>query len=190
MAVHTAGLFLLLDRPALWLTADPILNADWGLHYHHIQSMVAFWKVDHRLWGYNPLFMAGYPSNTFQDWSIKFFELAALLTPSIPPIQAFKLWILFATALIPCIAYLTFRIACKSHPSSRLGGLIMASLATAYWWNSFPREMFYYGMVGFPIACHLTFMAVAVFHECLQPHFRWVGPAWVALGALLVPMHP
>ena len=37
--------------------------------------MQTFWERDKMLWGYNPLFMAGYPSDTIQDLSIKFFEL-------------------------------------------------------------------------------------------------------------------
>ena len=53
------------------------------------------------LWGYNPLFMAGYPSNTIQDLSIKFFEFAALglATLGLTPIQWFKILAFLAMAL-------------------------------------------------------------------------------------------
>ena len=77
--LHTLGLAVLFVPMTGLFNSQPVIEQDWGLHFHHLKSMEAFWSQDGRLWGYNPLFMAGYPSNTIQDLSIKLFEVLALL---------------------------------------------------------------------------------------------------------------
>src|ERR687898_2460773 len=76
--IHCLGL-LLIYTPLQGLFDElPIIEQDWGLHFHHLRSLEGFWRQDKSSWGYNPLFMAGYPSNTIQDLSIKLFEFLAL----------------------------------------------------------------------------------------------------------------
>ena len=78
--LHGLGLASLFVPLTGLFNNQPIIEQDWGLHFHHLESMAAFWHQDRTFWGYNPLFMAGYPSNTIQDLSIKFFEFAALVS--------------------------------------------------------------------------------------------------------------
>lgn len=80
-----------------------MIEQDWGLHFHHLKSLVGFWQADGRLWGYNPFFMAGYPSNTIQDLSVKLFEILSLVLSALglDSIQAFKLLVFTATASVP-----------------------------------------------------------------------------------------
>ncbi len=195
-AVHALGLLFLLDRPAFWFTEHPILNADWGLHYHHLRSLAGFWESDGRLWGYNPFHMAGYPSNTFQDLSVKLFEIAAVWAPIAKPVVAFKVLVFLATASVPIVVYATYRTLFSGAGDarscgSRSGALLAALLGTAYWWNSFPREMFFYGMVGFPIACYVAFLAIALLGRALESERRFSKAhfGWLAACALLVPLH-
>src|SRR5215475_5953625 len=70
--LHTLGLAALFVPLSGLFNNQPIIEQDWGLHFHHLNSLTAFWRQDGILWGYNPFFMAGYPSNTIQDLSIKF----------------------------------------------------------------------------------------------------------------------
>ena len=90
---------------------QPIIEQDWGLHFHHLESMGAFWRQNRIFWGYNPLFMAGYPSNTIQDLSIKFFEFSALglSTLGLAPIQWFKILAFLAMAAVPWLMYFAAR---------------------------------------------------------------------------------
>jgi hypothetical protein len=55
--------------------------------------------------------MAGYPSNTIQDLSIKFFEFAALglSALALSPIQWFKLTAFVAMAAVPWLMYFAAR---------------------------------------------------------------------------------
>jgi len=63
-----------------------------------------------------------------------------------------------------------------------------ALLGTIYWWNSLPREMFFYGMIGFPIASYLIILGVSLIYRIankgriLTPvHFGWLLFAIVVL---------
>src|SRR5215475_9015207 len=83
--LHTLGLAAVFAPLSGLFNNQPIIEQDWGLHFHHLKSMEGLWHQDRAFWGYNPFFMAGYPSNTIQDLSIKFFEFVALA------LSAFKL---------------------------------------------------------------------------------------------------
>ena len=188
---HTIGLLLLFDPPAALFDSRPLIDQDWGLHYHHLSSLKGFWESDHRLWGYNPFFMAGYPSNTIQDMSIKFYELAALATPISPPITAFKLWVFLAFSAIPWLCFLTFRNFFGHQATPNLGGIAAALMGTAYFWNSLPREMFFYGMVGFPITCYVAMLALSLLYRILQHERRFslAHIGWIAVCIVLLPLH-
>ncbi len=196
-AVHAVGLVLILEDPAALFDGRPILDQDWGLHFHHLTSLAGF-RESGRLWGYNPYFMAGYPSNTFQDLSIKFFELAALATPGASPIQAFKGWVFLAAAAVPWLCYLTFvNLFAGGGAAGRAagsGGLVAALLGTAYWWGSLPREMFFYGMVGFPAASYLGWLALSLLKRVVERplggrRFSALHLAWLAAASILLPVH-
>ena len=92
--LHLCGLAALFSPASGIFNTQPLIDQDWGLHFHHLNSLAAFWHQDKMVWGYNPFFMAGYPSNTIQDLSIKFFEFVALSLSAVAllPIQWFKIY--------------------------------------------------------------------------------------------------
>lgn len=61
--LHGAGLVFLFEPLTGIFASEPIIEQDWGLHFHHLAALESFWRKDGVLWGYNPFFMAGYPSN-------------------------------------------------------------------------------------------------------------------------------
>ena len=83
--IHAFGLVFLFAPQAGLFNSQPVIEQDWGHHFHHLKSLEAFWQQDKIFWGYNPLFMAGYPSNTIQDLSIKLFEFLALILSNVCP---------------------------------------------------------------------------------------------------------
>jgi hypothetical protein len=136
--------------------------------------------------------MAGYPSNTIQDLSIKFFELAAVLLSSVAltPIQWLKVCAFLAVAAVPWFLYFTAR---NLWPGDELKGVagVTALLGTAYWWNSLPREMFFYGMIGFPIACYVALCGVSVFYRMARQSNGWSSThgAWLVFALLFPSLH-
>lgn len=185
---------MLLFQPVSGLfTAQPVIEQDWGLHAQHLEAMKNFWRQDGRLWGYSPYFMAGYPSNTIQDLSIKLYELLALpcIALGIDGTLAFRILVFLFQAAIPWMLFSAARNFFVDGPDAHLAGFIAALLGTAYWWNSLPREIFYYGMVGFSPASCLMILALSFLYRVLRTGGAadWSLWAWTISVALLIPLH-
>src|SRR6266508_6573834 len=174
---HSLGLASLFVPLTGLYNNQPVIDQDWGLNFHHLKSLEAFWRQDHSLWGYNPFFMAGYPSNTIQDLSIKFFEFLSLALSAVllSPVQWFKVCAFLAMASIPWIMYYAARNFFFDDDSRDFTSATAALLGTIYWWNSFPREMFFYGMIGFPAASYLSIWGVSLFYR-IAKQARSFGP--------------
>jgi hypothetical protein len=192
--LHSLGLASLFVPLSSLFNSQPVTEQDWGLHFHHLKSMETFWHQDRAFWGYNPLFMAGYPSNTIQDLSIKFFEFAALglATFGLAPIQWFKLLAFLLAAAVPWLMYFAGRNLFFDRVDIKNGTALGAALlGTAYWWNSFPREMFFYGMVGYAPASYASVLGVTLLYRIAKNsssrssiHF-----AWLLLALVILPLH-
>lgn len=191
--LHALGLAFLFSPIAGLLNREPIIDQDWGLHFHHLKSLEVFWRQDKALWGYNPFFMAGYPSNTIQDLSIKFFELLSLAFATIvlSPMQWFKIGAFLAMAGVPWLLYFAARNFFFDDDSKNLSGAAALLLGTVYWWNSLPREMFFYGMLGFPVASYLSILGVSLFYR-IAKQARSFGPVHIGLfifSLAILPLH-
>jgi len=191
--LHSLGLALLFQPiSGLW-SRQPVIEQDWGLHFHHLNSLQEFWRIDRRMWGYNPLFMAGYPSNTIQDLSIKLFELLALPLSALGLnlVLAFKLTVFMVMAAIPWVMFFAARNLFGEEPPVRIVPSLAAFLGTAYWWNSLPREMFFYGVVGFPPAAYLSLLAVSLFYRILNSErlLTVTRVLWLVVAVAILPLH-
>lgn len=189
--VHVLGLLLIFQPVHGLFDRNPLIDQDWGLHFHHLRSMEAFWSKTRSFSGYNPLFMAGYPSNTIQDLSIKFFEFAALglSALALSPIQWFKLTAFFAMAAVPWLMYFAARNFFVTDDAQHRIALAATLLGTIYWWNSLPREMYFYGMIGFPVAAYLTVWGVSLFYR-IANDAKALTPAHFGLLAFAVAILP
>ncbi|HXF75363.1 MAG TPA: hypothetical protein VNN13_04680 [Methylomirabilota bacterium] len=137
--------------------------------------------------------MAGYPSNTIQDLSIKFFELLALglSTLVLTPVQWFKIAAFLAMASVPWIMFLAARNFFFDHDAKDWAAVAASSLGTIYWWNSLPREMFFYGMIGFPAASYLSVLGASLLYRLStsSPRFGWIHIGWLFFAIVILPMH-
>src|SRR2546428_4503144 len=191
--LHSLGLASLFSPIVGLFDSQPIVDQDWGLHFHHLKSLEAFWRQDHSLWGYNPFFMAGYPSNTIQDLSIKFFEFLSLALSAVllSPVQWFKVCAFVAMASIPWIMYCAARNFFFDDDSRDFTSATAALLGTLYWWNSLPREMFFYGMIGFPPASYASVLGVTLLYRIAKNSSLWslIHIAWLILALVILPLH-
>ena len=119
LILHAFALALSFETIYALFGEQPLIDQDWGLHFHHLKSLEAFWRDSAGLSGYNPYFMAGYPSNTIQDLSVKFFEFAALglSTIGLAPAQGFKITAFLAMASVPGLSYFAGRNFFYDHES-------------------------------------------------------------------------
>jgi hypothetical protein len=176
------------------LNNQPIIEQDWGLHFHQLKSIQGFWQQDGMLWGYNPFFMAGYPSNTIQDLSIKFFELSTLILSALAlsPVQWFKILPFLAVAGVPWFMYFAARNLFFDRDDIKGGAaLVAALLGTAYWWNSLPREMFFYGMIGYAPASYTSVLGVTLLYR-IGKTASWWSPAhlgWLIVALVIPSLH-
>ena len=191
--VHSIALALIFSPVEGIVNNQPLIDQDWGLHFHHLNSLAAFWHQDKITWGYNPFFMAGYPSNTIQDLSIKFFEFVALLlsTVALSPTQWFKISAFLAMASVPWVMYMAAGNFFFAEETRYFISALAALLGTVYWWNSLPREMFFYGMIGFPVASYLSILGISLFYRiALSPaKLDWRHCAWLLFAAATIPLH-
>ncbi|HWH76029.1 MAG TPA: hypothetical protein VNT76_01610, partial [Candidatus Binatus sp.] len=191
--MHGIGLLLLFNPVQGLFDTNPIIDQDWGLHFFHLKSLENFWRRDHLLTGYNPYFMAGYPSNTIQDLSIKFFEFTALAlaTLSLTTVQWFKLSAFAGMASVPWLMYLSARNFFAADVSKNVTALSAALLGTIYWWNSLPREMFFYGMIGFPIAAYVSVWGLSLFYRIAADSNQSTSIvwAWLIFAVTILPLH-
>jgi hypothetical protein len=192
-SLHAFGLTCLFDVLTGVYNPDPIIDQDWGLHFHHLKSLEAFWQQDKSSWGYNPLFMAGYPSNTIQDLSIKLFEFLALALSliALTPIQWFKISAFVAMAAVPWLMYFSARNLFAREETRNPAAVLAALLGTIYWWNSLPREMFFYGMIGYSTAAYASILGVSLFYRLAQQQTSWgaVHLGWLLFAITILPLH-
>lgn len=188
--VHAVGLLEIVAGNASFFDDRPFLDQDWGLHHSHLTAAAAYLQLDGSLWGYNPNHMAGYPSNTHLDASIKAFELAALATPLVDTTRAFKSWVFVATSAIPALGALAgLLLAGRRRPAWT--DALVAGLFAACWWSGYGREMLFYGMIGWPVGSALALVLLGVFARVLDSTRRF-GPwhvAWLLGCAALLPVH-
>jgi hypothetical protein len=190
---HITGLIFLCTAVTGLTNNQPFIDQDWGLHFHHLKSLEVFWRENGRFWGYNPSFMAGYPANTIQDLSIKFFEFVALglSTVALSPVQWFKITAFLAVASVPFFMYFSTRNFFYDLESKAPIAVVAAFLSTAYWWNSLPREMFFYGMIGFPVAAFVSVWGVSLFYRLVMasPKPGLIHVGWLSFAAIIMPLH-
>lgn len=191
--LHGIALTMLFQPLQGIFNSTPLIDQDWGLHFHHLQSIEAIWREDRRLWGYNADFMAGYPSNTIQDLSIKLFEFASLglSTIALAPVQWFKITALLAVAGVPWLMYFTGRNFFYDHDARDRISIGLALLGTLYWWNSLPREMFFYGMIGYPIAAYVSLWGLSLFYRLIMetPRPGLLHAGWLLFAAIIPTLH-
>src|SRR5262245_11110586 len=192
-ALHGLGLMLLFRPLSGLLDGSPIIEQDWGLHFHHLRSLKTFWDQDRTWTGYDPSFMAGYPVNTIQDLSIKFFEILALglSTLALSPVHWFKISAALGMMSVPWLMYFSGRNFFATELSRHLGAFAAAALGTIYWWNSLPREMFFYGMIGFPLAAYASVWGVSLVYR-IAAHAHGITAAhlgWLFFALVILPLH-
>ncbi|HKY06648.1 MAG TPA: hypothetical protein VJQ55_00315, partial [Candidatus Binatia bacterium] len=96
-----------------------------------------------------------------------------------------------AMASVPWLGFLAARNVFCADERKNLIGLVAAFFVTIYWWNSLPREMFFYGMIGFPAAAYLSVLGVSLFYRLAAgPRaVGWTHIGWLLFAAAILPLH-
>jgi hypothetical protein len=95
------------------------------------------------------------------------------------------------TAGLPWLTYASARNFFYDRESADRIALMSALLGALYWWNSLPREMFFYGMIGFPVAAYVSLWGISLFYRLIAepPPLGWIHLGWFFFAVVILPLH-
>jgi len=192
------GAVLLLHLALLWHFAppevifsdEPLADIDFPLHYYQVDRALKAWNDQGKLWGYDPLQLAGHPIGALEDLSSKSLELFVIAGNrlGLHPARALNLYVLLVHLLLPFIGFLTARLFRLSRWQAVGVSLFWVLL---WFFDSFLHWVWFCGMVSWGVSSYLIVLLVALLHRTLGPpgHLR-LWPAVALLASLLALLHP
>jgi len=151
-------------QPADIVSRSPLYTDDYVLHYSQCLTSRYFLSSSGRCWGYDPYFLAGYPSGALANadnkaWELFFFILSPLLGPF-----AFKLYLLLFLLLYPLFLY----AAARNFNLARGSGLIAAVLGILFFHLSLPVEFVSWGMLSFVFMVYFSIYLLSLFYKLFE----------------------
>ena len=183
--------------PNVMFSGEPCYAIDFALHYYQADRAVQAFEGFGKLWGYDPLVLAGHPVGALEDLSSKTLELfvIGLTALGVNKALAFNLYILLVHLLVPFVAWAVGRLF-------RLGDretlVLVASWVLLWFFDSLFHWLWYCGMVSWALTSYLALLFVALFYRAVEGlregepcrrTLRFGVPA-ALMAALLALMHP
>ncbi|MBN2301813.1 MAG: hypothetical protein JXN60_04785, partial [Lentisphaerae bacterium] len=165
---------------------EPLCSQDLSYHFASAVEGKDFIAERHRIWGYSPRYMAGYPWGLWNSFSKRGYETAPALMPFLSVEAAYYVWIVLmalATPVLPAVA--AWIAGCRSSVVQFclvLGVVVYQMDSTvSYFWT--------FGNLTFPFVS----AAILIYMACL---IRGVAGSWkytvcaaIALGVIFW-LHP
>jgi hypothetical protein len=167
---------------------SPIIQDDYAFHFVDAVESASYFKAHHRIWGYNPYYLAGYPSGIFlaidNHWALLFMLLlGGLLSPAF----VFNLSIFFFFLILPLLVFLT----AKNFKMGNTGSLFFFVLSI-FMTSGFPTARSYIGngSYAFILATYLSFYILSLLFKYLnQKNLRNLAVLTI-IGSLAFLVHP
>jgi hypothetical protein len=182
------------------LRGEPLASVELAFHSAGAIEGKDFLAELHRIWGYSPRYMAGYPFGSWNSIGTRGYEFSSAVFPFCSQVTAFWLWIVLTAFLPPVLCAWACRIATRDGITSSVclwGSIAVYQLGNilGYFWSS--------GMIAFVMASALAVLFTAAYHRSVEDgRWRWpllgggavAGIMWintlamvaVAFGALFV----
>lgn len=182
-------LTLTIIPPGLLFGNEPIATSDYALHFIRAVTTDQLLSDFHRIWGYNPFFMAGYPAGTVFDVNNHFIEVFIFLIHqfgiSLP--AAFNLFVFLAVLLLPALVWLTARNFSLS-PWQQFSAV---AIAMALWFaDSQVRITWRIGVIASGVAMYsLPFSLSCLYRYCKERTKSWLLLLLIS-GSLISLLHP
>jgi hypothetical protein len=187
VALHLT-LVLYFAPPDVLFAAEPVYDIDYPLHYYQLDRARRAFAGWGKLWGYDPLVLAGYPAGTLEDLSSKSTELMAiaLCRAGLHPARAFNLIILLVHLLVPLVAYgvaRLFRLTARQATGVALAWVLL------WFFDSFLHWSWFCGMITWAAASYFSVLLLALAYRAVEEQRPWQWCATGALAALLGLLH-
>ena len=184
------GLLLAYFAPlGALLRGQPVMTADYALHYYQVRRAIASFSQAGELWSYDPLQLAGQPAGIVEDLTSKGTELAviALGALGVSPGLAYNLVILAVWLAVPWLGYLAARL----FDLSRWQAVIAAMLWMLLWsFDSLLHWTWFIGMFSWAFASCLAVVMLGLLYRALWKDSLWTFLPLTAVAALIAIAHP
>lgn len=179
---YSVTLFL---PPGHIFSDSPIYTDDYAMHFSQCLSARRFFLSEARCWGYDPFFLAGYPSGALVNADNKAWELLFLICYPLSEGFAFKLYLILFLLLYPFFTY----AAARNFGLSRGTSIIALVMALLFFYLSITIDLVSWGMVSYVFMCYFSLFVFSLVYRLLD-HFTWRRYALLALfSSLLLSMH-
>ena len=180
--------------PSKMLSADPVADIDYPLHYYQVQQALRAWNGWGKLWGYDPLQLAGHPIGALEDLSSKSLELFVIATTrlGLHPARGFNLYLLLVHLLVPFVGFLAARLFRLSPWQATAVSLLWVLM---WFFDSFLHWVWFCGMVSWGASSYLIVLFIGLLYRAFdattgKTQSRLLWPAVALLASLLALLHP
>jgi len=145
---------------------QPLIHDDYAFHFIDTVESSSFLRENHRIWGYNPYYFAGYPSQVFLsiDTHLTIF-INLILSGLLNPALLFNLSIFLSFIVLPILAFFT----AKNFNIGKINSLFFF-IFCIYFIVGFHRIRTFYifGGYSFIIGVFLSLYVASLFYKYLE----------------------
>ena len=183
--IHLSLLLHIFGGPGKLISTEPIMRFDHPWHFYYSVIGARFLEEHGSTWGYDPYFMAGYPTDVV-DGSDRLLKVGLVVLQALAPETAYKIMVFCTAAVVPILFFLAAAWFGMSRREVIWSGLI----GTWVWWTAGSMHMLMIGLMGFVLASIYGIALAALFGMVLRrpSPSRWLGLALAAPVSILI--HP
>jgi MFS family permease len=172
-------------KPQDIFSNSPIYTDDYSMHFSHCLSTKRFLLSEGKCWGYDPFFLAGYPSGALVDADNKGWEMFFFIFSPLSEGFAFKLYLILFLLLYPFFLY----GAARNFNLSETQSLLASLLGVLYFYLSLAADFIYWGMLSYTFMCFFSLYIFSLFYKLFE-RFSWKRYLILTfLSSLLLLMH-
>ena len=167
----------------------PFHTYDYALHVYQVDRAARAFDASGRLWGYDPLLLAGQPSGAVEDLTSKSLELfvVAARAVGVDTWVAFDAYVIAIFLALPVVGYVSARLF---ELPRRTAALAVIGWVLLWYFDSLLHWCWYVGMISWGAASYLTVLTVALMYRAVRDHDARKYAMLCAVTALVTLVHP
>jgi hypothetical protein len=182
LSFYSITIFL---KPEDIFSNSPIYTDDYSMHLSHCVSTKRFLLSQGKCWGYDPFFLAGYPSGTLVDADNKGWEMLFFILSPLSEGFAFKFYLILFLLVYPFLLY----GAARNFNLTKGTSLIASVFSICFFLLSIAMDFVSYGMLSYVFMCYFSIYLFSLFYKLFE-NFSWKRYLPLTLlSALTILMH-
>lgn len=180
-ALHCAGAAYYFPL-AGFVTNRPLASSDYGYHFYDAFAAAKFAKGAAQLWGYDPFFLAGYPSNVLDNLDNRLIELGLIAFGFMGEPRAYNGMVLALFLCVPVFVLVASRLFGLDRWSALFASLL--ALIVLYT-DSFAVSMWRTGSISFLAASAASPLGIGLLERFLVEK-TWRAWLWFTAALVLI----